>query len=123
MIPCAIVSLLTCLTIVLPLTAGEKPGERPYEMVWAGHSEDARPPSVDFENLDGWTVDVHNAQATFERSREQPLRGRSVGKLVYRGAGARPGHRRAGSLPPRPVKRADKAVRRCHQRRRRPGVS
>ena len=80
--------------------AAEEVGQRPYEMVWAGRTEDSRPPTVDFENLDGWTVEVEDAQAAFERSREQLLWGKSVGKLTYRRAGARPVVR---VRPPQPI--------------------
>jgi len=71
------------------LTAQEKVGERPYEMVWAGRTQDDHPPLVDFESLDGWTVQAEDAQATFVRSREQPLWGQYVGKLTYRGTSAK----------------------------------
>lgn len=65
----------------------EKVGKRPYEMDWAGRFEDTRPPLVDFENLDGWVVQVQDAVATWRRSREQQIWGKYVGKLVYRGTG------------------------------------
>ena len=64
--------------------AQEKIGKRPYEMDWAGRTEEVRTPLVDFENLDGWTVTTVNAVATFERSREEQMYGDYVGKLVYR---------------------------------------
>ncbi len=62
----------------------EKVGVRPYEMEWAGRTEETRPALVDFENLDGWTVETRNAVATFERSREEQMYGEYVGKLTYR---------------------------------------
>ncbi len=62
----------------------EQVGERPYEMVWAGRDEEERTPVVDFESLDGWTVEVANAVASFERSREEQMYGQYVGKLTYR---------------------------------------
>lgn len=65
-------------------------GLRPYEMEWAGRTNDTRPPQVDFESLEGWTVDCRDAVADFERSREQQLWGLYVGKLTYRGEGNRP---------------------------------
>jgi hypothetical protein len=67
------------------LMAQEKVGQRPYELVWAQRTQDAHPPLVDFESLDGWTVQAEDAQATFVRSREQQLWGQYVGKLTYRG--------------------------------------
>ena len=48
-------------------------GSRPYEMVWAGRTEDTRPPLVDFEGLDGWTVECRQAEAEWTRSRRQQL--------------------------------------------------
>ena len=68
-----------------PVARGEeKVGERPYEMVWAGRDAEVREPLVDFENLDGWRVDTKNAVASFERSREEQMYGKYVGKLTYR---------------------------------------
>lgn len=65
-------------------------GKRPYEMDWAQRYEDPRPPLVDFENLDGWTLESQDAVASFGRSREQQIWGRYVGKLTYRGTGKQP---------------------------------
>ncbi|MBN1443808.1 MAG: hypothetical protein JXA90_13945, partial [Planctomycetes bacterium] len=79
---------------------GVPAGERPYEMVWAGR-EEARPPLVDFEDLEGWTVELHGkAVATLERSREQRMWGETSGKLTYRGE---PGENRIVLRPPRPI--------------------
>jgi len=78
----------------------EAVGKRPYEMVWANRTQDDHPPLVDFENLDGWQVVAENAVATFERSREQQIWGRYVGKLTYRGTGGEPLVR---ILPPKPI--------------------
>ena len=80
----------------------EKVGVRPYEMDWAGRTEETRPALVDFESLDGWTVETRNAVATFERSREEQMYGEHVGKLTYRkgdGAGT-PG---VDIRPPAPI--------------------
>ena len=49
-------SLVALVAVVVPLAAEDQPGERPYEMVWAGRAEDTRPPTVDFESLDGEPV-------------------------------------------------------------------
>ena len=57
----------------------ETVGVRPYEMDWAGRTKDDWPALVDFENLDGWTVETENAIAKFERTREQLLFGKYVG--------------------------------------------
>jgi len=73
-----------------PAAVGQSVGARPYEMVWANRLYDTRPPLIDFENLDGWSVRCDQAEAAFERSREQQLWGRYVGKLVYRGTGRQP---------------------------------
>lgn len=81
--------------------AGEAPlGVRPYEMDWAGRTEDTRPPTVDFESDEAWQVEIHDAVASFCRSREQQLFGRFVGRLEYRSAGPQP---RVTLRPPRPV--------------------
>ncbi len=83
-------SLIFSLLLASPLAASfvvaddEKVGVRPYEMDWAGRTEEVRTPIVDFENLDGWTVKTTNAVATFERSREEQMYGKYVGKLTYR---------------------------------------
>ncbi len=42
----------------------ERVGQRPYEMVWANRTADTRPPVVDFENLDGWTVARVDSEAS-----------------------------------------------------------
>ncbi|MBC7352407.1 MAG: hypothetical protein H5U08_08620 [Thermogutta sp.] len=80
--------------------AEEIVGKRPYEMDWAGRTEDTRPPLIDFENLDGWTVETRNAVASFIRSREQQIWGKYVGKLTYRGVGPNPA---IIVRPPQPV--------------------
>jgi len=61
----------------------EKPGSRPYEME---ARKDVRVPLVDFQDLDGWTVQCCNsADAELARSREQRIWGEFVGKLTYTG--------------------------------------
>jgi len=82
------------------INAQENVGERPYEMVWANRTEDTHPPLVNFENLDGWTVEAKDAAAALTRTREQQLWGKHVAKLVYRGTA------RKAELtlrPPKPV--------------------
>ncbi|NOY79778.1 MAG: hypothetical protein GXP31_02110 [Kiritimatiellaeota bacterium] len=98
----------TCLGLVfcatLAAAAAEKSetvGKRPYEMIWAHRDKDDNPPLVDFENLDGWTVETRNAVARFERSREQQIWGKFVGKLTYRAAGSKRPFVRV--LPPAPI--------------------
>ncbi|MDY0165020.1 MAG: hypothetical protein RBS80_00665 [Thermoguttaceae bacterium] len=75
-------------------------GQRPYEMVWANRTEDDHPALVDFEDLEGWTVECVESEAAFTRSRQQQLWGRYVGKLVYRGTGQRPS---VVVKPPEPI--------------------
>lgn len=60
-------------------------GQRPYELDWANRTEDAYPPLVDFENLDGWSVTSPQGEADFARSQEQRIWGEFVGKLIYSG--------------------------------------
>lgn len=75
-------------------------GERPYEMVWANRTQDDHPPLVDFENLTGWRVECRQAEARFERTREQQIWDRYVGKLTYRATDTNPEVR---ILPPQPI--------------------
>ena len=84
----------------IPVAAEETIGKRPYEMEWARRTDDLRPALIDFENLDGWTVECQQAEAALTRSREQQLWGQHVGKLVYRGSGTRPV---VLVKPPRPI--------------------
>ncbi len=65
-------------------------GKRPYELDWANRTQDAHQPLVEFEELTGWRVEGRNAEARFERTREQQIWGSYVGKLTYRGTGADP---------------------------------
>ena len=46
--------------------ADEPVGARPYEMVWANRTLDTRHALVDFEDLQGWTVQCSDAVASFE---------------------------------------------------------
>src|SRR5512147_1237278 len=78
----------------------ERVGTRPYELDWAGRTEDAVPPLVDFEDLSGWRVECRDAAATFERTREEQIWGRHVGKLTYRATGPGPEVR---IVPPAPI--------------------
>jgi hypothetical protein len=76
--------LFAILFIAEVLNASENIGKRPYEMVNAGRIQDDHPVLFGFENLDGWTVETIETEATFERSREQQLWDNSVGKLTYK---------------------------------------
>ena len=94
-------SPLACFALCVGTTLGaESVGQRPYEMVWANRTTDTRPALVDFENLDGWTVACVDAEASFQRSRQQQLWGQYVGALVYRGTGKRP---TIAIKPPKPI--------------------
>ena len=94
---CGVVEIIPS---VSTLAALAPVGERPYEMVWACQTNDTRPPLIDFENLDGWTVTTNDAVATLSRSREQQLWGDRVAKIVYRAAGKAP---KITLKPPQPV--------------------
>lgn len=92
-----LIVLMACSGLAL---AQEEVGERPYEMVRAGRTEDHHPPLIDFEDLSGWTVETQSSEATFERSRERLLWGEYVGKLTYRGTDESP---LIELVPPEPV--------------------
>lgn len=94
-----IIVIQLCL-FVIPATAEEMVGVRPYEMDWAGRTEDDHPALVDFEDLEGWTVECNDAEASFAPTRKQQLWGRFVGTLTYRGTGRQP---RVLIRPPRPI--------------------
>jgi hypothetical protein len=78
-------------------------GLRPYELEWANRQTDTRPPLVDFEHLDGWTVQSEVGQAELTLSNERPLWGQQSAKLVYRGSSK---DRPASFVlrPPRPIR-------------------
>jgi len=58
---------------------------RPYEFIWSGRKAEGGEPLIDFEQLNGWTVDVEgDADARVERTQELQLWGRYVGKFTYR---------------------------------------
>ena len=91
----------------------ENVGKRPYEMEWAGRTEEVRTPLVDFENLDAWRVETTNSVASFERSREEQMYGQYVGKLTYRcedPAGAVP---EVTIRPPQAIPLTEKEVDAC----------
>ena len=87
----------------------EKVGVRPYEMEWAGRTEEVRTPLVDFENLDGWKVVTRNTVASFERSREEQMYGSYVGKLTYRCEGEEV-NPYVDIVPPAPIPVAESGV-------------
>ncbi len=93
---------VSTLSLALQLSAAHADtiGVRPYEMDWAGRTNDDHAPLVAFENLDGWSVTGKQAVATIALSREQQLWGVHVGKLTYHATAAR-GEIRI--LPPAPI--------------------
>ncbi len=76
-------------------------GARPYELDWAGRTQDDHPPLVDFEDMTGWTVTVRNSVAALQQTREQQIWDRHVAKLTYRGEGS--GSAEVRILPPEPI--------------------
>jgi hypothetical protein len=89
-VTCALLAAVLVWFGASPLAAAEVVGQRPYEMDWVGRTEDTRPPQVDFEAEIPWEVHCQDAQARFERTREQQLWGKYVAKLTYRGEGKQP---------------------------------
>ncbi|MDR2755282.1 MAG: hypothetical protein LBC20_06210 [Planctomycetaceae bacterium] len=86
------------------LNASENIGKRPYEMVNAGRIQDDHPVLFGFENLDGWTVETAETEATFEQSREQQLWENGVGKLTYKFAPTETSKSPVITLkPPKPI--------------------
>lgn len=96
-------------TVIPELDPNEKPGERPYEMVWAKRTEPA-PPHVRFDDLRGWKMQVEGgAQATLQVSRAQTVWERPVARLRYRGDGKAASKPRIVITPPQPVALPDGA--------------
>ena len=77
----AIITLLLAVVLVY----GQTVGKRPYEMDWAGRTEDDHPALVDFERDEAWTVEAENGECVVERSREQQMFGDYVLKATYKG--------------------------------------
>ena len=77
---------LLSLLLLMGLVYGQTVGKRPYEMDWAGRTEDDHRPLVDFERNDVWTMEATNGEAIAERSREQQMFGDYVLKFSYKGA-------------------------------------
>ena len=81
--------------------AQEPVGVRPYELDWAGRVAETPAPLVDFEEQAAWRVETVGSEARFERTREQQIWGRYVGKLTYRGT--EPGANEVRIVPPQPI--------------------
>ena len=76
-------------------------GKRPYELEWAGRFTDDHEPLVDFENMEGWTVEANGGSAEIGRSEEQKIWGIYTGKITFTGNTAGAGF---VIRPPRPIK-------------------
>ena len=82
---------------------GDEPvGQRPYEMVWANRTADTRPPLVDFENLDGWTVACVDSEAC-SAARGSSSYGANTSARSSTAALAKPEGRRSGRRKPIPI--------------------
>ena len=102
MLPCAVRAAETSPTIVRakPIPADEAPSRRPYEMVWANRRP-PRTPLVDFDSLDGWTLECSDgAEGELFCSQKQRVWESPVARLVYRGTSAKSA---VVLRPPKPV--------------------
>lgn len=90
---------LPALCLVLSANAAIM-GERPYEMVQAGRTQDDHPALVAFTDTAGWRVETSHAEARLERSQELLLFGDAVAKLTFRATGDNPS---VTLIPPAPV--------------------
>jgi len=103
---CSVISVVSpgwAQTIVPTLDPSETAGHRPYEMAWA-HRTETSPPTIRFDNLSGWSVQVSNgAQASLELSRAQNLWDRPVARLRYHGTGESTTHPTIRLTPPNPI--------------------
>lgn len=107
----SIILLLIVLAAALALAqTEEKVGKRPYELDWAGRTQDDHPPLVNFEDLTGWWVQGQASEATFVRTREQQIWDKYVGKLTYRYTGQGQPEVRFGPPNPIPITGAFDAV-------------
>jgi hypothetical protein len=89
--PQMVIAAATSPTIVRakPIPADEKPGERPYEMVRANRRP-AHKPLVDFDSLDGWTLEcMDGAAGDLYGSQKQRVWESPVARLIYRGTSAK----------------------------------
>lgn len=75
---------------------------RPYEMEWAGRTEDDRPALCALTTGKGWRVSGENAEATFTRATARLLFGDGVARLRYRSLGGKD-KPRVFVRPPKPI--------------------
>lgn len=73
---------------------------RPYELDWAGRTEDDTPALCALEDFTGWRTETENAEASLSRSPDNLLFGAGTARVTYRATGAAPVVR---ILPPAPV--------------------
>jgi len=78
------VGLLFC-ALLQPIVSQEIEGTRPYELDWAGRFTDDHEPLVDFEEMEGWTVEVSGGAAVICRSEQQKIWGIYTAKIKYKG--------------------------------------
>ncbi|MCP4313989.1 MAG: hypothetical protein GY790_22265 [Bacteroidetes bacterium] len=60
-------------------------GKRPYELDWAGRFTDDHEPLVDFEDMEGWTVEANGGIAEISRSEEEKIWGIYTCKIALKG--------------------------------------
>ena len=75
---------------------------RPYEMDWAGRTEDDRPPLCALTTGKGWRISGSNSEATFTRATDRLLFGDGVARLRYRCLGGKD-KPRIFVRPPKPI--------------------
>lgn len=76
-----------CIRAAGPKPATDTVGQRPYELVDANRTA-PRTPLVDFDSLQGWTVECWDgAQAALHPTDEQRVWESTTTKLIYRGTG------------------------------------
>ena len=69
-----------------PMPSGVE-ANRPYEIVWAGRTQDDHPSLIPFVSADGWKVQAMDAVAKLETSREKLLFGEATCKFTFRATG------------------------------------
>jgi hypothetical protein len=78
----------------------EQVGQQPYEMTWVQREQNPHT-LVDFENLEGWTLELFDgARGELRRSREQQMWGQHVCKILH--AGTNP-QSHVTARPPQPI--------------------
>jgi len=86
--------------VINQLEYGHQVGQQPYEMTWV-QREQHPGTLVDFEDLEGWQLELYNGAAgEFRRSREQQMWGQYVGKFLFSGTGPQS---RMIARPPKPI--------------------